>query len=353
MTGAAHARAAESAAAAPTPPGRVAALTAGDGGQPSRTRGSALVLAAAAMMGTLGPVAGIAYRTGIAGPTLSAMRAGVGATILWILIAARRQPSIRLRSLSRREGTMLAAAVLVNGLMNLCLFVAWGLMTVALVTVIFYTYPLMTAVGSAALGRERLTPMRVAALAVAGFGVLLVLGAQVGPEAQASAPGVALALLAALGHAAYLMIVKGGFDRVPSAQATACVLSGGFVISGTAALIAFGIGAVGSWVVSPVAWAAILFVGSFGAAIPKIWVISGVRIVGATRGAILMLAEPVSAVIVAALVLGQTLVAQQVAGIALVLAAVVLVQRRDPRAEVAPPVAEEEIRVAEDALALE
>ncbi|MCU0505528.1 MAG: DMT family transporter, partial [Chloroflexi bacterium] len=180
-----------------------------------------------------------------------------------------------------------------------------------------------------------------------------VLGAQVGPEARASAAGVALALLAAVGHAAYLMIVKGGFDRVPSAQATACVLSGGFVISGTAALVAYGTGAVGSWVLSPVAWVAILFVGSFGAALPKIWVISGVRIVGATRGAILMLAEPVSAVIVAALVLGQTLVPQQVAGIVLVLAAVVLVQRRDPRAEVAAPILEEDLRVAEDAVALE
>ena len=57
---------------------------------------------------------------------------------------------------------MLAAAVLVNGLMNLALFVARGLMTVALVTVVFYTYPLLTAVGSAALGRERLTPLRIA-----------------------------------------------------------------------------------------------------------------------------------------------------------------------------------------------
>jgi drug/metabolite transporter, DME family len=320
---------------------------------PSRLRGSAQVLAAAAMMGTLGPVSGLAYRTGIAGPTLSAMRAGVGASILWVLIAARRQPAIRLRSLDRGEQTMLAAAILVNGLMNLALFVAWGLMTVALVTVVFYTYPLLTAVGSAALGRERLTPPRIAALAVAGFGILLVLGDQVGPDAQASVGGVALAFAASICHASYLIIVKGGFDRVPAAQATACVLSGGFLISGTAALAMFGAGALGGWVTSPVAWAAILFIGSFGAAIPKIWVISGVRVVGATRAAILMLAEPITAVIVAAIVLGQTLTIQQVVGGALILAAVVLVQRRDPGIEVRAPDPDEEIRVAEDAVALE
>jgi drug/metabolite transporter (DMT)-like permease len=320
---------------------------------PAQLRGSVQVLSAAAVMGTLGPISGIAYRTGIAGPTLSAMRAGVGAAILWALIAARRQPSIRLGTLDARERTMLGAAVLVNGLMNLALFVAWGMMTVALVTVVFYTYPLLTAVGSAALGRERLTPMRVVALAVAGLGIVLVLGDQVGPDVRASAAGIALAFAASACHAAYLIIVKGGFDRVPAAQATACVLSGGFVISGGAALVLYGAGTLGAWVVSPVAWAAILFIGSFGAAIPKIWVIAGVRVVGATRAAILMLAEPITAVVVAALVLGQTLTGQQIAGGALILAAVVLVQRRDARAEVRPPVPAEEVRVMEDAVALE
>lgn len=328
-----------SAAAAPTAPAAASAET-------SRLRGSAQVLAAAAMMGTLGPVAGVAYRTGIAGPTLSAMRAGVGASILWLLIAAGRQPAIRLRSLTRREATMLGAAVLVNGVMNLALFIAWGLMAVALVTVVFYTYPLLTAIGSTALGRERLTPTRIAALAVAGLGIVLVLGDQVGPDARASVAGVALAFVAALCHATYLIVVRGGFDRVPPAQATACVLTGGFAISGTAAVAIHGAGVLGPWLASPVAWAAILFIGSFGAAIPKIWVISGVRIVGATRTAILMLAEPITAVVVAALVLGQTLTVQQVVGGALVLAAVVAVQRRDPGADV-------DVRVAEDAVALE
>ena len=203
-------------------------------GTPSRLRGGLQVALAAGMMGTLGPVSGIAYRTGIAGPTLSAMRAGVGALILWALIATGRQGSIPLRSLSRREATMLATAVLVNGLMNLALFIAWSLMTVALVTVVFYTYPLITAVGSAALGRERLTARRVLALGIAGAGVLLVLGEQVGPGAQATAAGIVLAFLAAIGHASYLIIVKGGFDRVPPAQGTACVLTGGFFISITA-----------------------------------------------------------------------------------------------------------------------
>ncbi len=274
------------------------------------------------------------------------MRAGVGATILWVLIATGRQPSIGLRSLTRREATMLAAAVLVNGLMNLALFLAWGLMTVALVTVVFYTYPLLTAIGSAALGREHLTRPRIVALAIAGFGLLLVLGDQVGPGAQASVAGIALAFLAALGHASYLIVVRGGFDRVPPAQATSLVLAGGFVISGTAAIVMYGPSVVGPWVASPAAWAAILFIGSFGAAFPKVWVISGVRIVGSTRTAVLMLAEPLTAVVVAAIALGQALTPLEIVGGGAVLVAVVLVQQRD-----AAPDADG--RVAGEALALD
>jgi drug/metabolite transporter, DME family len=76
------------------------------------------------------------------------------------------------------------------------------------------------------------------------------------------------------------------------------------------------------------------------------WVMSGVRVVGATRTSILMLVEPVSAVVVAAIVLGQPVTPPVVVGGALVLLACVLVQIGDPRSVPDPA-------VAADALALE
>jgi len=205
-------------------------------------------------------------------------------------------------------------------------------MTVALVMVIFYTYPVLTAVGSVALGRERMTPLRVAALACSGLGLVLVLGGQIGPGAHATFAGVALAAIAALGHATYLIVIRGGFDRVPAAQATSLVLAGGLVISGTAALLLNGAAIAGSWALSPVAWATVLFAGTFGAAFPKVWVMSGVRLIGSTRAAVVMLMEPVVAVVVAAAMLGQTLTPTELLGGIAILAAVVLVQRPDAAA---------------------
>lgn len=297
------------------------------------TGGVVRVLVAAAALGTLGPVSGLAYGEGVEPATFSALRAGIGAGLLGLLLVAGRQPSVRLLSLPIRQRGMLLLAVAVNGLMNLLLFFAFGAMAVAVVVVIFFTYPVQVALIAVALRRERLTRRRVAALALSALGLALVLGGRLGPDTNVTAEGVALAAGAAICHAVYLVVVRDGFPRVPPVQATSLVLAGGLVISGTAALVVSGPGVLGPWVASPLAWAAIVFAGTIGAALPKVWVISGVRAIGSTRAALLMLMEPVTAVVVAALVLAQSPTIFELAGGAAVLAAVLVVRRREPQSE--------------------
>jgi drug/metabolite transporter (DMT)-like permease len=283
------------------------------------------VLAAAAAMGTLGPVAALAYGEGVEPATFSALRAGIGAAILTALVISHRQPSVSLVRLPSRQRAMLTLAVVINGVMNLVLFFAFGAMAVGLVMVVFYCYPVLVALMSAALGRERLTPIRVLALAVACGGLALVLGSQLGPGAHATAVGIALAAIAATCHAVYLVAIRGGFDDVPGVQATSLVLLGGLAISGVAALAIEGSGVAGEWLTSPVAWAAILCAGTVGA-LPKVWIIGGVRLIGATRAAVALLTEPVVAVVVAALALGQELTVVELVGAAAIFGAVVVVQ---------------------------
>lgn len=285
------------------------------------------VLVAAAALGTLGPVAALAYDEGVGPATFSALRAGIGAALLGALLLAHRGQSVSLGHLAPRQRALLALAVAVNGLMNLVLFFAFGAMAVGLVMVIFYCYPVLVALLSAALGRERLTPVRVLALAFACAGLALVLGSQLGPEAHATAAGVALAGVAATCHAVYLVAIRGGFDDVPAIQVTSLVLAGGLAISGTAALVIEGPDVAGEWLASPVAWAAILCAATFGAALPKVWVVGGVRLIGSTRTAVAMLMEPVVAVLAAAAILGQRLTSLELAGGAVILVAVVLAQR--------------------------
>ena len=132
--------------------------------------------------------------------------------------------------------------MVVNGLMNLVLFFAFGAMAVGLVMAVFYLLPGAGGADVRGPRPERLTPVRVLALAIACAGLALVLGSQLGPEAHATAAGIALAGIAATCHAVYLVAIRGGFDDVPGVQATSLVLAGGLVISGTAALAARGRG---------------------------------------------------------------------------------------------------------------
>ncbi len=284
------------------------------------------VMAAAAAMGTLGPLAALAYASGVEPATFSALRAGIGAAILGALLVVRLQPSVRLALLPARQRMMLALAVVVNGTMNLFLFSAFGAMAVGLVMAVFYCYPVLVALLSAALGREPLTRTRVLALAIACAGLALVLGSQLGPEAHATAAGIALAGIAAACHAVYLVTIRGGFDAVPAVQATSLVLAGGLVISGTAAILLEGRGVAGEWMASPTAWVVILCAGTLGA-LPKVWIMGGVRLIGSTRAAVALLTEPVVAVAIAALLLDQRLTAAELAGGGAILVAVVLAQR--------------------------
>lgn len=303
----------------------------------SQTRGVLEMAIAAVSIGTLGPVARLAYDTGLAPTTFTALRALIGAIILGTIVAVGWQPRVRLGSLPARERRMLTVAVIVNGLQNLALFLAYGEMSVALVLIVFYLNPAMVAVASAALGRERLTRLRIAALVCAGFGLALALGSQLGPDAHATPLGVALALFAAACHATYYLVVREGFPHVPAVQATSLVLAGGFLIAGAAALLLEGGGVVGPWVGDPAAWATVLIAATFGAAFPKVLIMRSVRTIGPTRASLVALIEPITGIVVASLALGQALTPAEVVGGAAILLAAAIVQRPDPAAAARSP----------------
>jgi drug/metabolite transporter (DMT)-like permease len=272
-------------------------------------RGVLYVLGAAFGLGTLGTVSSLAYGTGMSAPTFTALRAALGGAILALLVATGRSRRVVLGDIPARQRRMLAIAVIANATMNLVLFIAFGLMTVALVMTLYYTYPLVVAVGSALTGRERFSRLRAGAIALAMAGLVLVVSSQVGPNATISPVGVALGLLASL------------------CQATSLILAGGAVLSGVMAVLVAGGSPFGQWVTSLEAWLAILFAGTVGAALAKVWLLRGVRRIGGIRAAVVMLAEPVVGVAVAAIVLGQPLTASEIVGGLAILVAAALVQR--------------------------
>lgn len=290
-------------------------------------RGVLYTVGAAVAFGLLPTLSGLAKNGGMGSPTFTALRAATGAVILACLVASGRRERVSLPALPVRERVMLAIATVANGSLNLALFAAYGAMAVAVVMPIYFMYPLLVAGASVALGRERFTPARIGGLALAVAGLVVALGSQIGPGAAVSGPGILLAAATAVCQATYLVASRAGYPSVPSDQATSVILGGGAVMAAVAAFAIDGSAGRTAWLLSPQAIGAVLVAGTLGAALAKVWLLRGVRRIGGTRAAVLMLGEPITGVLVAALVLGQALTPAVVGGGLLILAGGALTQR--------------------------
>jgi drug/metabolite transporter (DMT)-like permease len=185
-------------------------------------------------------------------------------------------------------------------------------------------------------GHERLTPWRAAALVIASAGVVLVLigGLDASAGVRIDPLGVVLALSAAASQTVFVTISRHGYSGVPAETATLVILAGSAVGAVLAALPA---GTVADLLVpfqDLETWPIILIAGILAAGLPAYLFLTAIRRIGGTRTGILMLWEPVVAVVLAALLLGEHLVALQIAGGALVLAAALILQlSSDPEEE--------------------
>lgn len=289
--------------------------------------GVLFAIGAGVALGTLGPVSNIAYAAGMGSPTFAALRATVGAVFL-LAVVGRSERRVPISSLSRREQGLLALTAAAQATLSLALFAAYGAMTVALVLAVYFSYPVLVAGASIALGRERMTPVRAAALVVALSGLLVIVLGRMGPGAHVSPLGIALAAIAATCQATYLVVSRNGFTRMPSTQAVTVILAGAALLIWIVAIPADALsGTLTAWVAEPSAWLAILFAGIVGAGLAKVWLLKGVRRVGGTRSSVLMLAEPVTGVLLAALLLAQPVGLPELIGGAGVLVGAVLAQR--------------------------
>jgi drug/metabolite transporter (DMT)-like permease len=295
--------------------------------------GFGIVLAAAAMFGTLGPLSRFAYEAGMEPGAFVAWRAMVGLAGLGLYVAWRVRRGatrlVRLGDLPRRARTMLLVAAVVGFTLNLAMFIAFDRITIALALLGFYTYPAMVAAVNVALGRERLDGTRSLALVLAILGMIAVVASQLDPDGgiRLDAIGIGLALGAAVSQTVYVVISRDGYPEVPTDQATMVVLFVTVVCSIALAVVTGSTASVVYPLSAPSVLPLLVFTGIFAAAIPSLGFLTGIRTIGGTRAGILMLFEPVVGVALAAWLLGEALVPIQALGAGAILAAAVVLQR--------------------------
>jgi drug/metabolite transporter (DMT)-like permease len=192
---------------------------------------------------------------------------------------------------------------------------------------LFYTYPAWVALLAAIRRTERLTRIRIVALALALSGVSAMVG---GPSAETLNPiGVALALGSALLYAVYLPSLEYLQSSVPAAVATLLVVVGA-AISFT--LTAFLVGELHLPDNAP-AWTNVVLLALISTVIAFFALIKGLTRLGPVRTSIIATIEPFFTAILGAVVLGKRLTFATAFGGVLIASAVLLIQRGSARRE--------------------
>jgi len=283
----------------------------------------------AACFGAMGIFGKLAYTANVAPGALLLVRFSVAAAVLSTLLVIRPE----LRDDRQRRSTptgprrtplrVLATAVglgAVGYAMQACLyFAALERMDASLLSLVFYTYPLLVTLTAALLGRDRLTHGRCLALVIASSGTVLVLLGTGGADFQPQ--GVALAFGAAVTYTGYILIADTVVHRLPPVLLSALVMAGAALTMAARALVTGGVSfsfGLAGWF-----WLVCISLVSTVAAMLTFFV--GLRRSGPATAAVLSTFEPVVTTALAALTLGEFLTPAQFAGGLLVLFSVVLV----------------------------
>ncbi len=283
--------------------------------RPAGAAGGVFALASAIQFGVVVVLASRLAHRGLPIAGTLALRFGIASVILFAVLAALGRPLAPVRS--ERRGVVLLAVV-GYAVEASIFFAALARGTAAAVTLLFYTYPVVVAVGSWLVLRRGAPAGRTAlALLLATAGVAIVVG--VGGSLAIEPAGVALALLSSIVITGYML----GADVV--LRRTQPLTSAAWV-SGAASLALFAAAfATGTWR-TPTGWSQWGPIVAMGVATAGAFVclLEGIRRIGAERSSIVSSAEPLAAAVLARIFLGQAVGVGVAVGGALILGGAIL-----------------------------
>jgi drug/metabolite transporter (DMT)-like permease len=258
--------------------------------------------------GSMALFARIAYADGVGTTSLLAWRFILASLLLGVLLLVRRTPLPRGRDLCGLIGLGVLFAA-----MAWAYFAALHYTSSGMVALMVYTYPLIVAVLGALFGLDRFGFAEGRALTACSLGLMLLLGQALSVGRPL---GIALALLAGLLYAIYILLSGRVGRGIDSIAATWVVLTTAGVMHGCIAL-STGL----SWPSTGHGWLAMLALASFSSALAVVALLTGLRMVGPTMASVLSTLEPVVTVVLGISFLGESLSLPNLGGSLLVLGA--------------------------------
>jgi len=298
---------------------------------PRPALGYAMVASAAALFAVNGTVSKVILGSGVSAQQLTELRCA-GALFGLTLIAVAVQPgSLRLRP--RELPLLVALGVGGLALVQWSYFFAIHRVAIGIALVIQFVGPILVALWARLVYGEHVRRRIWVALALALIGLLLIV--EIWKAHRPNAAGLAAAALAAVTYAAYILLAERGVRTRDLISLSAW----GFLFATLfwsvlapwwnfpAARVDDRVSLLGNLASShlPV-WALMVWMVVLGTIVPFALVVAALRQISATRAGITGMLEPVLAIVVAWLWLGESLTPLQLSGAAITLAGISLAQ---------------------------
>ena len=278
--------------------------------------GDGLALLAALGFSTSILMATMANRDGIDIHTINAVRHSVTVILLFLFLMIRGK-QLKLSPRERYAGLALGISVFMMGIGYLS---ATQHIPVSVAVLIFYAHPFLVAIIVRFTENEPITPLRLIAISIAFVGLVFALGIQ--SLAGFNWYGIAFAFLAALGAASFVTISSLTIRNADTQTVNLHCLT-----AATALYVVFMLFNGGPAAhIAPAGWFK-LGVSSFALTIAYMTYLISIETIGPVKTAILMNAEPILTIILAAILLSERLAFMQLIGAGFVMVGIILITR--------------------------
>jgi drug/metabolite transporter (DMT)-like permease len=286
----------------------------------SNLKGYLFAAIAAASYGT-NPIFAIPlYREGISVPSVLFMRYAMAVAIMFVATMIKSPKAFVIKP---KYVGLLAFMGILMVLSSIALFESYKYLSAGIASTLLFFYPVMVAVIMAIFYKERLTKKSWVCLITAFLGVVILSKNDDG--GFISLLGLTLVMLSSLSYAIYLVYInRGPMKKINTSTITFYVILGGFLVMIPYCLLDGGL----MLPKTTPAWINAIGLGFFPTVISLIFTSRAIALIGSTETAIFGALEPLTAVILGILILGETLTITPAIGMILIFVSVTVLMMK-------------------------
>ena len=286
----------------------------------SNLKGYLFAAIAAASYGT-NPIFAIPlYREGISVTSVLFMRYAMAVAIMFFATMIKSPKAFVIKP---KYVGLLAFMGILMVLSSIALFESYKYLSAGIASTLLFFYPVMVAVIMAIFYKERLTKKSWACLVTAFLGVVILSKNDDG--GFISLLGLTLVMLSSLSYAIYLVYInRGPMKKINTSTITFYVILGGFLVMIPYCLLDGGL----MLPKTTPAWINAIGLGFFPTVISLIFTSRAIAMIGSTETAIFGALEPLTAVILGILILGETLTITPAIGMILIFVSVTVLMMK-------------------------